>query len=107
MLQENEEILNRFMIEGFKRKGQTQESSSESQVSEELSEAGDATALQEDPPEKEEIDYAEPAAPVKKLCRVKHKFLLKGKSSLPVKMPPTLVFWNRCETQVEGDRFIK
>ena len=45
MLQENEEILNRFMIEGFKRKGQTQESSSESQVSEELSEAGDATAL--------------------------------------------------------------
>ena len=65
MLQENEEILNRFMMEGFKRGGangaQGEETSSD-QVSDELSEAGDATALQADDDAPEEgLEYTEPA----------------------------------------------
>ena len=41
---------------------------------------------------------------MKQVCRIKMRFkLIVPTSTLPKKMPETIVYWNRCETRVSYD----
>ena len=42
--------------------------------------------------------------PTKRVSRIQMKFTkILQESSLPAKLPPTIVFWNRCETEVNPE----
>lgn len=59
----------------------------------------DGVGGEDEIPENETIEMQ-----TKQVCRIKMRFkLIVAKSTLPKKMPETIVYWNRCETRVNQE----